>query len=76
MEEPIHSMESLFHQLGLNTKDEAVANFIDKNAPLPNGVKIYEANFWSDSQASCLKQMIDEDADWAEIVDQLSVLLS
>ncbi|MFT6268311.1 MAG: hypothetical protein ACJAVV_001119 [Alphaproteobacteria bacterium] len=75
MEAPIHSMESLFEQLGLDGSSEAVTNFIQKNAPIPNTVKLHEADFWTESQSLCLEEMIDVDADWAEIVDQLSLLL-
>jgi hypothetical protein len=75
MEAPIHSMELLFQQLGLDGTNKAVASFIDKNAPIANDVKLHEADFWISSQSECLKKMVDEDADWAEIVDQLNVLL-
>ncbi|TBT33456.1 DUF2789 family protein, partial [Vibrio parahaemolyticus] len=34
-----------------------------------------EASFWTHSQAAFLKQAIEEDADWAELVDQLDVML-
>jgi hypothetical protein len=75
MEAPIHSMELLFQQLGLDGTSQAVAHFIDKNAPIAQEVKLHEADFWTESQSLCLAEMIDEDADWAEIVDQLNVLL-
>ncbi|NMU76583.1 DUF2789 family protein, partial [Vibrio parahaemolyticus] len=32
-------------------------------------------SFWTMSQANFLKQAIEEDADWAELVDQLDVML-
>ncbi len=75
MQAPIHSIESLFQQLGLEGTNEAVTDFITKNAPIPKGVLLHEAEFWNESQASCLKKMISDDADWAEVVDQLNVLL-
>lgn len=75
MEAPIHSMGSLFNQLGLDRADEAIKDFIDNNAPIPNKIKLHEADFWTESQSLCLEKMIDEDADWAEIADRLSVLL-
>lgn len=75
MEAPMHSMESLFKQLGLAYTSEAVKDFIDNNAPIPSKIKLHEADFWTESQSLCLEKMIDEDADWAEVADQLSVLL-
>ncbi|MEH6550795.1 MAG: DUF2789 domain-containing protein [Pseudomonadales bacterium] len=75
METPIHSIVSLFDQLGLESTDEAVDTFINRNSPLPDNVMLHKADFWNPSQASFLKQMKDEDADWAEIVDQLDAML-
>ena len=75
METPIHSIASLFGQLGLDSTSEAIDAFIDKNGPLPGSVELYKADFWNTSQASFLKQMKDEDADWVGIVDQLDVML-
>ena len=75
MEPPIHSLVSLFGQLGLDDSDEAIEKFISNNHPLPDNLELHKADFWSSSQASFLKKSKDEDADWAEIVDQLDVML-
>ena len=75
MEAPIHSMTSLFDQLGLDSTDQAIETFIDDHRPLQGNIELHEADFWSASQASFLKQEKDEDADLAEIVDQLDALL-
>ena len=75
METPIHSIASLFRQLGLDSTSEAIDAFIKINGPLPGSVELYKAEFWNTSQASFLKQMRDEDADWVGIVDQLDVML-
>jgi hypothetical protein len=75
VEIPIHPIASLFDQLGLNSSEEEIDDFIAKNRPLPKGLKLYRAKFWNASQADFLKQMIYEDADWAEIVDQLDARL-
>ena len=75
MESPIHSLTSLFDQLGMDSTDQAIENFIDSHRPLQGDIELHEADFWSASQASFLKQEKDEDADWAEIVDQLDALL-
>ena len=75
MEAPIHSQTSLFLQLGLDSTDSAIETFIDSHRPLAGNIELHEAKFWSASQAFFLKQVKDEDADWAEIVDQLDALL-
>ena len=71
----MESIVSLFDQLGLDSTDEAIEDFINRNGSLPGNVKLYKADFWNTSHASFLKQMKEEDADWAEIVDQLDAML-
>lgn len=75
MEKQNHSLASLFEQLGLESTDQAIQDFINRNAPLPGNVELYKAEFWNSSQASFLQQSKDDDADWAEIVDQLDTML-
>lgn len=75
METPFHSIGALFDQLGLDSTGEAIDDFIIKNKSLPANVELYNADFWNSSQASFLKQVKEEDADWAEIVDQLDAML-
>jgi uncharacterized protein involved in type VI secretion and phage assembly len=75
METNNHSIASLFDQLGLDSTEQAIQDFISRNSPLPAGVELYDADFWSSAQASFLKQAKDEDADWAEIVDHLDAML-
>lgn len=75
MESPIHTIVSLFNQLGLDDTAEGIDNFIAINSPLSSTVMLHEAGIWNTSQASFLKQAVDEDADWAEIVNQLDTML-
>jgi hypothetical protein len=75
LEAPIHSIVSLFDQLGLDSTEEAINSFIEKNRPLSDEIELHTAEFWSASQASFLKQELDNDADWVEIVNQLDVML-
>ena len=70
-----YTFSTLFDQLGLDSTDQAIQDFINQNAPLPGNVELYEAEFWTSSQASFLKQSKDDDADWAGIVDQLDSML-
>ncbi|GFD89596.1 hypothetical protein KUL152_18220 [Tenacibaculum sp. KUL152] len=69
------SMSSLFGQLGLGTSEEDIARFIETHSGLHQSQYLHEAPFWTQSQAAFLKQAIDEDADWAEIIDQLNAQL-
>lgn len=70
-----HDLPTLFEQLGLASDQESIDAFIDKNGPLPDGVKLSEADFWTPQQAKFLKEELREDADWAPAVDELNVLL-
>ena len=70
-----HSMTKLFQQLGLPSSPTDIARFVEKHRPLPEGVMLADARFWNAAQAQFLREEISEDADWAEIVDQLSVML-
>ena len=75
MERPVHSMSNLFAQLGEANDPAAIARFIETHNPLPEDVKLHEAAFWSPSQATFLCESILQDADWAEVVDELNVEL-
>ena len=75
METPIHYMVSLFDQLGLDSSKEGIDEFITQNGNLPANIKLHKAGFWNTSQATFLKDTLDEDADWVEIVEQLDAML-
>ncbi|MBB3193058.1 DUF2789 domain-containing protein [Roseateles terrae] len=75
MEPSVHPFAELFDQLGLPSSESEIQSFIDEHRPLPNGVKITEAPFWTPSQSRLLKDLLLEDADWAEVVDQLNLAL-
>ena len=74
MESGLHSLRSLFDQLGLDSSEEAIRLFIAENS-LSKGQLIYDAPFWNSSQSCFLRQALDSDADWSELVDQLALLL-
>ena len=69
-----HTMNALFGQLGLGTSDEAVEQFIGSHH-LSAGECLADAPFWSRAQATFLREALQQDADWAEIVDQLDARL-
>lgn len=75
MESPVHSMRNLFAQLGLPSDQASIDQFIVTHSPLPDGMTLADAPFWTPAQASFLREEILEDADWAEIVDQLNASL-
>ncbi len=76
MENAIHKLSDLFRQLGLPDDPAAIEAFIAAHRPLPHGVALADAPFWSPSQAQFLREELSEDADWAELVDALALLLS
>ena len=73
MERPVHNMSDLLAQLGQANDEAAIAEFIETHSPLPEGIQLYEASFWTESQAGFLREAILEDADWAEVADELNV---
>jgi hypothetical protein len=75
MQSPTHSLPSLFKQLGLENDPVSIDQFIAIHSPLKPELHLADAFFWSESQAAFLRDEILEDADWAEVVDQLNVLL-
>lgn len=75
METHVHSINSLFEQLGLDGSKRGIEKFVVSTAPIPSNVQIWDAPIWTEAQASTLKQMKADDADWSEVVDQLDVML-
>lgn len=71
----VHSMACLFAQLGLPNESHEIQRFIDTHKPLPQAEPLANAGFWNLSQATFLREAIAKDSDWAEIVDELNVLL-
>jgi hypothetical protein len=75
MESPTHSLPSLFKQLGLPDEPVDIDKFIATHSPLKPDLHLADAFFWTKSQAEFLRDEILDDADWAEVVDQLNVML-
>lgn len=67
-------MTNLFLQLGLDSSQEAIDRFLLENE-LPQDVHILDAPFWTASQAELLKELLNSDANWSLVVDQLSEAL-
>ena len=75
MELPVHKFKDLFSQLGLPDDSPSIESFIASHRPVPDGVRLADAPFWSPSQSQFLREEILEDADWAELVDSLDASL-
>ena len=75
MELPVHSLPSLFKQLGLDDDPVSIEKFVVAHSPLKPELKLAEAFFWTDSQKAFLREEILEDADWAVVVDELNLML-
>ena len=65
----------LFQQLGLTCSPPDIERFIQRHAPLDPAVRLEEAPFWSQAQAMMIREGWLQDAEWAEVLDQLSLAL-
>ncbi len=70
-----HPMSELFAQLGLPDDAASIEAFIQQHRPLPMTTRLYNAPFWSPSQAALIQEKLAEDADWAVLIDTLNVQL-
>jgi len=70
-----HTVADLFAQLGLPNEEADIQNFVATHRPLPGGTRLADASFWTEAQARFLRDEFREDADWAEVVDQLNLML-
>jgi hypothetical protein len=75
MDTSIHTMQTLFSQLGLESDEEQINAFIEKYRPLHPNIALSEADFWNETQTTFLAEALAEDSDWCELVDQLDCLL-
>ncbi|MBI4997121.1 MAG: DUF2789 domain-containing protein [Rhodocyclales bacterium] len=72
MQNQRHDLANLFAQLGLAHDPAAIDAFIAAHRPLPAGVRLADAPFWSPTQAAFLAEELQVDADWAEVIDELN----
>jgi hypothetical protein len=70
-----HSVADLFAQLGLPNEEADIQAFVASHPPLPSDSRLADAPYWTDAQSRFLRDEILEDADWAEVVDQLNLML-
>lgn len=74
MDTSIHNMSALFQQLGLASSQHDIDLFIEHHKIAPN-TPIEKACFWNPSQSTFIRESIEQDSDWSEIIDQLDALL-
>ena len=72
MDTLFHSMQELFAQLGLDNDPAAIRAFIAQHHPLPLGIRLFDAPFWSPSQRALIREKLQEDGDWAVLIDTLN----
>lgn len=75
MNPSFHRFSELFAQLGLASDNDGIRAFIEQHRPLPADILLADAAFWTHPQAALLREQLRQDADWAEVVDQLNVAL-
>ncbi len=75
MDTSSHTMQILFQQLGLSSSEIAIENFIHNNHLGDDSFPLDHAAFWNAGQAQFIREALDQDSDWSEIVDQLDALL-
>ena len=69
------TMKDLFTQLGLPNEPDEIDAFINEHNGLDKDIRIEDASFWTDSQATFIRASLLEDAEWAELIDHLSAML-
>lgn len=70
-----HNLPALFAQLGLPNDATSINDFIISHE-LPAGTSLAKAAFWNPAQACFLREALDDDAEWAEVADEMAMLLS
>ncbi|MCU1718417.1 DUF2789 domain-containing protein [Pseudomonas sp. 5P_3.1_Bac2] len=66
---------ALFQQLGLPSDPASIESFIKHNGHLAPDEHLADASFWQPEQAKFLRDKLLQDADWADSIDQLNLLL-
>ena len=75
MENLQNAFHDLFAQLGLPHDPHSIAQFLKTHRPLPGDVTLPDADFWSPTQATFLRESLQQDNGWAQQVDALSEAL-
>lgn len=70
-----HRFSELFQLIGLSPDQADIRTFIKRHSPLALDIRLEDATFWTPAQAALLREKLLDDADWSEVVDQLSLAL-
>ena len=70
-----HNLSTLFDQLGLASDEKSIEAFITRYSPVSHEIALQDAPFWSESQSQFLEEGLEDDSDWAEIIDELNALM-
>jgi hypothetical protein len=70
-----HPFSDLFKQLGLASSHEAIELFLKTHRPLHANTRLEDDSFWNPGQRHFLKEQLSMDAEWAGLIDQLSLAL-
>ena len=75
MNRSYHRFTELFLQLGLPSDVDGIKHFLENHSPLDPSIRLENAPFWTQAQSTLLRDEILQDADWAEVIDQLNAAL-
>ncbi|AVI64496.1 DUF2789 domain-containing protein [Shewanella sp. WE21] len=67
-------LSHLFEQLGLDSSDEAIAQFIATH-DIDHHIHLSQAPFWTPAQKSFIIEGLEADALWTEPIEQLDTQL-
>lgn len=67
-----YTLNDLFAQLGLDSSDEAIDQFIADNQ-LDENTNLKDAKVWTEKQRAFLQEEWKRDAVWVEVIDELNV---
>lgn len=70
--EQSYTLNDLFIQLGLDSSDEAIDQFIADNQ-LDEDTNLKDAKVWTEKQRAFLQEEWKRDAVWVEVIDELNV---
>ena len=68
------TMELLFDQLGLDSNEQAINDFIGSHQ-LDQNTPMHKAEFWTKSQHDFIISHWKKDDEWAMMIDELNALL-
>ncbi len=75
MDRSSHTLSCLFAQLGIDNDQASINQFINAHKGIPGDITLSKAKVWNKAQAEFIQESLQDDSDWAEIVDSLNCLL-